>query len=189
MQSLEFFKAIYENKAFTLTHCWLKLKDCQKWKVSYALHLKTVEASKKNGNGKAASSAIDVDATPGPSNGDRADRPRGHKAAKGDLKRDAQAHLFQESLKEIMTEKEKAAAEREERRRKDKEAAVAIFVDLQKRTLEVEETNAKSRLMEALVKVMAEENTIMFTDLDKVADPIRRAWIAKRQAEIRARDV
>ena len=44
-----------------------------------------------------------------------------------------------------------------------------------------------SRMMEASAKVMAEENTIMFTDLDTVADPIRRAWIAKRQAEIRAR--
>ena len=183
MQALEFFKAIHDNKAFTLTHCWLKIKDCQKWKVSYALYLKTVEASKKNG--KASTSAIDVDATP--SNGGRAERARGHKAAKGDLKRDAQAHLFQESLKEIMTEKEKAAAEREERRRKDTEAAVAVFVDLQKRTLEVAETNAKSRMMEASAKVMAQENTIMFTDLDKVADPIQRAWIAKRQAEIRAR--
>ena len=65
---------------------------------------------------------------------------------------------------------------------------MAIFVDLQKRTLEVEETNAKSRLMEASAKVMSEENIIMFTDLDSVADPTRRAWIAKRQAEIRARD-
>ena len=163
------------------------IKDCKKWEVSYALYLKTVEASKKNGNGKAPSSAIDVDATPGPSNGGRFERPRGHKAAKGDLKRDAQAHLFQESLKQIMIEKEKAAAEREERRRKDKEAAVAVFVDLQKRTLEVAETNAKSRMMEVSAKVMAQENTIMFTDLDKVADPIQRAWIAKRQAEIRAR--
>ena len=62
-----------------------------------------------------------------------------------------------------------------------------MFIDLQKRTLEVEENNAKSRLMEASTKVMAEENTIMFTDLDKVVDPIRRAWIAKRQGEIRAR--
>ena len=42
-------------------------------------------------------------------------------------------------------------------------------------------------MMEASAKVMAKENTIMFTDLDTVADPIRRAWIAKRQAEIRAR--
>ena len=163
------------------------IKDCKKWEVSYALYLKTLEALKKNGNCKEPSSAIDVDATPGPSNGGRVDLLRGHKAAKGDLKRDAQALLFQASLKKMMTEKEKAIVEREERRRKDKEAAVAVFVDLPKRTLEVAETNAKSRMMEASAKVMAEENTIMFTDLDKVADPIRRAWIAKRQAEIRAR--
>ena len=126
-----------------LTHCWMLIKDCKKWEVSYALYLKTLKASKKNGNGKEPSSAIDVDATPGPTNGGRVDRPRGHKAAKGYLKRDAQALLFQASLKEMMTEKEKEFAEREEQRRKEKEATVAMFVDLQKRTLEVEETNAE----------------------------------------------
>ena len=87
---MEFFKAIHDNKAFTLTHYWLKIKDCQKWKVSYVVYLKTVEASKKNG--KASTSAIDVDATP--SNGGRAEWPTCHMGTKGGLKRDAQAISF-----------------------------------------------------------------------------------------------
>jgi hypothetical protein len=37
---------------------------------------------------------------------------------------------FQETFKELMTKKEEATAEREERQRRDKEATTKSFVDL-----------------------------------------------------------
>jgi hypothetical protein len=30
-QSVEHFKAAYDNKAFTLSHCWMVIKDSKKW--------------------------------------------------------------------------------------------------------------------------------------------------------------
>jgi hypothetical protein len=33
-QALAYFKEV-EKHAFTLSHCWLKLKDFEKWKASF----------------------------------------------------------------------------------------------------------------------------------------------------------
>jgi hypothetical protein len=35
LKSLEHFKAAYDNKAFTLSHCWSILKDSKKWEDSF----------------------------------------------------------------------------------------------------------------------------------------------------------
>jgi hypothetical protein len=103
---------------------------------------------------------------------------------------------FQETLRELMVNKEEAIAEREERHHKEKEATAKSFVDLQVRALEVEEaiaksklveakakliTNAKSKVLEAEAKIMAKENRMMLTDLATITDPVQRAWIEKRQ--------
>jgi hypothetical protein len=43
-------------------------------------------------------------------------------------------------------------------------------------------------VLEAEVKIMAEKNSIMLTDLDTVTDPIQRTWIEKRLKMIFARE-
>jgi hypothetical protein len=47
------------------------------------------------------------------------------------------------------------------------------------------DADAKSRLLEAEAKVMTEEKRIMLADLDIISDPEERAWIKKRQKVIR----
>jgi hypothetical protein len=88
---LEHFKATYENKAFTLSHCWYILKDSKKWEDSFALWQ---ELDNKKGRGNCNASkgdVIDVDAQglagsslPG---GVRQRRPPFHKATKADIAR------------------------------------------------------------------------------------------------------
>jgi hypothetical protein len=60
--------------------------------------------------------------------------------------------VFQETFKELMTKKEEATAEREERRRRDKEATTKSFVDLQERSVAADKAIAKARLLEAEAK-------------------------------------
>jgi hypothetical protein len=91
---------------------------------------------------------------------------------------------LQDTSRELIVKKEETIANREERRRKEKEATSKSFVDLHMRSLEVEDANAKSRLLKAKAKaklmgvdaksrllqveakVIAEENRINLTDLD-----------------------
>ena len=47
------------------------------------------------------------------------------------------------------------------------------------RALDVEESNAKSRLMDAEAKLMIEENQIMMTDSMSISDPDQRAWLER----------
>jgi hypothetical protein len=63
--------------------------------------------------------------------------------------------MFQETFREIIVEKEEAIAEREERRRKDKEATVKSFVGLQERFVAADKAIAKARLLEAEAKKKA----------------------------------
>jgi hypothetical protein len=59
---LEHIKAAYENKAFTLSHCWYILKDSKKWEDSFALW-QELDNKKGRGNGNASTGdVIDVDA-------------------------------------------------------------------------------------------------------------------------------
>jgi hypothetical protein len=86
----------YDNKAFTLSHCWSVIKDSKKWEDSFALCL---ELKKKKGSGNANASTgdvIDVDAQEpcignpqgeGLAAAGRKHRPPGHKASKADIAR------------------------------------------------------------------------------------------------------
>jgi predicted nucleic acid-binding Zn-ribbon protein len=84
--------------------------------------------------------------------GGRAKRPVGHKERKIKMHCQASSMAFQETLRELIVKMEEAIAERKERRRKEKEATAKGFVDVQLRALEVEESLAKSRLVEAKAK-------------------------------------
>jgi hypothetical protein len=48
-------------------------------------------------------------------------------------------------------------------------------------------TEAKTKLHESQVMLMAEETKIMLTDLETISDPVRREWLENRQKTIRAR--
>jgi hypothetical protein len=65
---LEDFKLDYDNKAFTLSHCWNVIKDSNKWEDSFALW-QELEEKKKNkkkkkkkkkgkGNGNASTDGV-----------------------------------------------------------------------------------------------------------------------------------
>jgi hypothetical protein len=104
-QALGFFKEV-EKHAFTLSHYWLKLKDYEKWKTSFLLWLK---------DGKRTAEDNEQD-TP-IEGGAYAKRPRGHKASKTDLHREASAIALGNTLKSVFTDKEEASAKRDEQRR------------------------------------------------------------------------
>jgi hypothetical protein len=42
------------------------------------------------------------------------------------------------------------------------------------------DADAKSKMLEAEAKIMAEENWIMLIDLDTISDAEQRAWIEKK---------
>jgi hypothetical protein len=101
---------------------------------------------------------------------------------------------FQETFKELMTKKEEAIAEREERTELESDAktkareakAKARLLEAEART-EFLETEAKTKLLEAQAMPMAKEIKIMLTDLETISDPARREWLENRQKTIRAR--
>jgi hypothetical protein len=156
---LEHFKVAYDNKAFTLSHCWIVIKDSKKWEYNFALW-QELEKKKGKGNGNSNASmdgVIDLDvqesclgnpAGEGLASAVRKRRPPGHKAMKADIARQAGSLVFQETLKELMAKKEEATAEREEGRRRDKGANTKSFVDLQKRYVAADEAIAKARPLE-----------------------------------------
>jgi hypothetical protein len=124
---LAYFKEV-EKHAFTLSNCWLKLEDFDKWKASFLLWFK---------NGKRTAEDNDQDT---PSEGRAyAKRPRGHKASKTDLRREASAIALGNTLKSVFADKEEASAKRDEQRRRDKEKHMQSFADIQRRTLEIQQ--------------------------------------------------
>jgi hypothetical protein len=60
-----------------------------------------------------------------------------------------------------MANKEEAIAKREEKKRRVKEATCNQFFDLIKKAIEVEESMAKAKAIEAKAKLMAEKREIM----------------------------
>src|SRR4051812_18977345 len=124
---MEHFKTCHDKKAFTLPHCWLKLKDCRKWRELYC----GVEA--KGGS----SSVTDVEGTTN---------------TKLDAEREASSLSIQEMLKEMIAEKEVSLEKRDERKRKEREEAAKSFYEIQSKMLEIEEINARSRARELDLK-------------------------------------
>ena len=115
---METFKRQYK-KSFTLTHCYRALKDQQKWKALYA--------SLKNG-GQPLDKGEDTT--------EKEERPRGKNNSKAELKRDATTVALQETLNGFLTQKDKAADKKEERREKERlerEASSKLFIRSEER--------------------------------------------------------
>jgi hypothetical protein len=130
-----------------------------------------------------------------------AKRPRGHKASKTDLRREASTIALGNTLKSVFADKEEASAKRDEQRRRDKEEHMQSFANIQRRILEFQqrkldlaEVKERARAKELELKakeyeatLLAEESKIMMTDLSAL-DPARMAWFESKQAMIRTRD-
>jgi hypothetical protein len=76
----------------------------------------------------------------------------GHKATEKDLKCEASSLALHKTLKELIAKKE-ANAKRDGRRRREKEATRASFINIQKRALEIGESNAQSRAIEVQCQI------------------------------------
>jgi hypothetical protein len=90
-----------------LSHCWLKLKDFPKWKDSFKLWYK---------DGKRTAEDNEDEDVPS-KGGAYKDLPRGHKASKTDLRRQASSLALENTLKSVFTDKKETSAKRDERRR------------------------------------------------------------------------
>jgi polyphosphate kinase len=110
-------------------------------------------------------------------------RPRGHKATASDMKKDVIALALSETFKGWMADKEEAIAVMEEKKRREKEATCNQFYDLTKKAIEVEESIAKAKVIEAEAKLMAEEREIMFVDTTNMSEG-QKAWVEKHHAII-----
>ena len=117
-------------------------------------------------------------------------RPRGKTSSKMEAKRDARTLALQETLNGFISQKDKAIEEkeREERKRREREENTKNFFDLQKKKIEIDETNARSRAMEAEQALLAEESRIMMDDLNNMT-PSKRACHEKKQKLFMERDV
>jgi hypothetical protein len=183
---LGYFKEV-EKHAFALSHCWLKLKEYEKWKASFVLWYK---------DGKRTAEDNEQE-TPG-EGGAYEKRPRGHKASKTDLRREASSIALGNTLRSVFADKEEASAKRDEQRRRNKKEHMQSFADIQSKPLEVqqrkldlaevkERESAKElelKAKECNSTLLAEESKIMMADLS-VLDPARRAWFESKQAMIR----
>ena len=118
-------KARHKDKPFTLTHCWVLIKDCPKFKDQY-------NALKK----KRGEKAVVAD------EGDLLKRPRGKTSSKANEKRSASSIALQGTLENMMSQKEV----REERRSKGNDEQMKIYLDLQTKKLDMEEAMKKRKL-------------------------------------------
>nr|XP_051202675.1 uncharacterized protein LOC127316318 [Lolium perenne] len=169
-RALEKFRATHK-KGFHMVHCWNVLKDANKWMTSYAAYNEAV----RNGTAINLDGEDDDQGRPAlPS------RPRGHKATKADLQREAQALAFTMSMEKMMADNRAALAARDDKRRLEKEAAAAIYHNLTKEVIEVQKADAEAKLldaearrMDAKAKILAEDTRIMLADLSSVDDDTR----------------
>jgi hypothetical protein len=74
----------------------------------------------------------------GPSNCALPSRQRGHKATKANLKHDASAFALSKTLKGLMAKKEEVLAKRDEKRRREKDATCASFMNLTKKAVKIQ---------------------------------------------------
>jgi hypothetical protein len=132
---------------------------------------------------------LDVDWTKeeGPTNGGLPRWTRGHKSSKdGDLKRDASTLAFGETFQGLMAQREDALSKRDKKRRREKEATCASFIDFTKRAFKIEESIARTKAIETKAKLLTEENRIILAALS-IMKPVQKAWFEKMQAIIRER--
>jgi hypothetical protein len=202
---LDWYKSVNGEKTFAFPHCWKILTGTPKFQEGYDGYMATL-----TGNRTAKDATIiDLDGgQPCGSSASRASRPRGHKATKADLKRDASSMLLFGTLKELHADREVSTDKRDERRRREKEEDRKNYFDVQKKKLEIEEVKAKTKAREIELKEreieltalaraqevelkakevelkrQAEDNLIMNADLTNMSEA-KRAWFEKRQKEI-----
>ncbi|XP_051215878.2 uncharacterized protein [Lolium perenne] len=137
-RALEKFRATHK-KGFHMVHCWDVLKNANKWMTSFASYNEAVR------NGTAINLDDEDDDQGRPS---LPPRPRGHKATKADLVREAQAIAFTQSMEKKMADNRAALAARDEKRRLEKEAATAIYHNLAKEVIEVQKADSEAKLVE-----------------------------------------
>ena len=137
-----------------------------------------LEGSKKRANGDP-----NDDVNPSQSSGGQAVRPRGHKSSAQDVKREAAQAQLEETLKTLITGKEESTAARYMEKRKDKEEAMARYVEMTRKKLEIEQEKIKAEENRVRLALLAEENRIMMADLT-IMDPEQRAWFLKKQKMI-----
>jgi hypothetical protein len=151
------------------------LKDFEKWKLTYKSFKKTL----KNGKALATMDIEDED-------GDKTTlphRPRGHKATTSNMKRDAAALALSEIFKRWMADKEEAIAMRKEKKHREKEATTNAFFNITKKAIEVEESMAKTKEIEAVTKLMSKKREIMLVDTTNMMEG-QKVWVEKRRAII-----
>jgi hypothetical protein len=119
-----------------------------------------------------------------PSNVAIHNRPRDNKSSKGNLKHHASALAFDDTLKALMAEKEEALANRDVKRRWEKDATCSRFIDLTKMALDIEESIARTNAIDIEAKLLVEENRIMSVDLSIMALE-QKARFERNQAIIR----
>jgi hypothetical protein len=127
---LEYFKSTYGNKSFTLSHCWIFLKDTKKWETSYTLWKKLKDGKKGNSN-LSTDGTIDLKydgqcfgkpSTDEAGGGGHAKRPVGNKATKINMNPQASSLAFQDTLRELMVKKEETIAERGETTQRERDS-------------------------------------------------------------------
>jgi hypothetical protein len=107
------------------------LKDYPKWQTSFASWQKDGSKSRIN------DSTFDLE-DGGPSKDGMAPWPRGHKASKQDLPREASSIAMKNTLRTVMAEKEEANAKRDSRRHWEKVEQMLSFADIQRKNYEVQ---------------------------------------------------
>jgi hypothetical protein len=71
----------------------------------------------------------------------------------------------------------------DEKKRLEKEATAAIYINLAKEAIEVQMLDAKAKRIDVKAKCRAEDTKIMLTDLSNMDDD-HRTWFEKKQSEI-----
>ncbi|XBH94784.1 hypothetical protein VPH35_085470 [Triticum aestivum] len=127
-QSLEAFKARYNDKPFTLMHWWTLINNCPKFKDQYR------ELQRKRGK-KTAKFA-------GGGDGEALKRLRGKTNSKVDDIRDASTMALHETLHGMMSHKDV----RDEKKRQRKDEQMKQYLDLQRQKPEMEEAAKKRKI-------------------------------------------
>ena len=134
-QALECYKANNGEKTFAFPRCWKELQGTPKFQEGYEGYMATLTGNKTAKD----PTVIDLDGgQPCGSSASRASRPRGHKATKADMKRDASYMLLFGTLKEMHADREVSTDKRDERRRREKDEDMKNYFDVQKKKLEIE---------------------------------------------------
>ena len=125
---MEAFKALHNDKPFTLTHCWTMINNCPKFKDQYH------ELQRKRGL-KTAKYA-------GGGHGEALNRPRGKTNSKVDDIRDASSMALHDTLHGMMSQKDV----RDEKKRQSKDEQMKQYLDLQRKKLEMEEAVKRRKI-------------------------------------------